>query len=604
MNSYDIEAWLDPIYKRFPEGDWRPVVGITTNYADGDATLREKYYKMVVRAGGVPMLIPPVSDAEVILNTLETLDALLLTGGGDYDPRWANEAPSSRVGTVNTERDLPELLITRLTFNRQLPMLGICRGMQTLAMALGGRLAQDIEEAFPEAAQAGKLLRHSQEEAREVATHEVEIAHGSRLFSLFGKENIRVNSFHHQAVLDGGARFSVAAKAPDGVIEAMESSEEKPIIGVQWHPEWLADDGLPLFTWLVGEAQLFADAKQIHRETLTIDSHCDTPMFFPQDINFAHRDHRILVDLHKMAEGRLDATTMVAYIPQPKPAGKTTVDNLDYRDKPKAYADKIFDKIEQIAAENHDFLALARTPDDLKANKAKGRKSIVLGIENGHALEGRLENVAHFASRGVTYVTLCHNGDNAICDSARTFDPDGGHLWGGLSPFGRQAIAEMNRQGIMVDLSHAAESSFYEALETSATPIVCSHSSCRSLCNHPRNLTDQQMKALADRGGVMQITLYNGFLVSQGKATINDAMAHLEHAISIMGTDHVGLGTDFDGDGGIIGLADASELINFTRQLLLRRYSKEDIGKIWGGNWLRVMSLVQKSKTARPESSL
>jgi microsomal dipeptidase-like Zn-dependent dipeptidase len=185
-------------------------------------------------------------------------------------------------------------------------------------------------------------------------------------------------------------------------------------------------------------------------------------------------------------------------------------------------------------------------------------------------------------------MTLCHNGDNDICDSAR-----GSQTHGGLSAFGREVVREMNRLGIMVDLSHAAESSFYDALELSETPIVCSHSSCRALCDHPRNLTDDQMRALAQKGGVMQVTLYNGFLVKDGEATIEDAMRHLEHAIDVMGIDHVGLGTDFDGDGGIRGLASSSELLNFTRQLLARGYSEADIQKLWGGNFLRVMNDVQ-----------
>ena len=164
-----------------------------------------------------------------------------------------------------------------------------------------------------------------------------------------------------------------------------------------------------------------------------------------------------------------------------------------------------------------------------------------------------------------------------------------------MSRFGEQVIREMNRLGIMVDLSHASEKSFYDALDISSTPIVCSHSSCKALCDHPRNLTDDQMRALASKGGVAQTTLYSGFLRSEGEASIMDAIAHLEHAIKIMGIDHVGIGTDFDGDGGVIGLADSSELINFTRQLLARRYSERDIQKIWGGNFLRVMSLVQKN---------
>jgi microsomal dipeptidase-like Zn-dependent dipeptidase len=200
-----------------------------------------------------------------------------------------------------------------------------------------------------------------------------------------------------------------------------------------------------------------------------------------------------------------------------------------------------------------------------------------------------LANIAHFAQRGVVYITLCHNGDNDLCDSAR-----GSSTHGGVSPFGADAIREMNRLGILVDLSHASEKSFYDALDISRVPIVCSHSSARALCDHPRNLTDDQMRALAAKGGVAQITIYNGFLRTDGAATIHDVLAHLDHAIQVMGIDHVGLGTDFDGDGGVPGLADSSELINFTRQLLARRYSAADIQKIWGGNFLRVMKLAQQ----------
>ena len=215
----------------------------------------------------------------------------------------------------------------------------------------------------------------------------------------------------------------------------------------------------------------------------------------------------------------------------------------------------------------------------------------MLGIENGIALNGDLANVKHFAQRGVVYITLCHNGDNDICDSAK-----GCNTHNGVSRFGEKVIAEMNRLGIMVDLSHAGEKSFYDALEISRTPIVCSHSSARALCDHPRNLTDEQMRQLAKRGGVAQITLYPGFLRKEGEASIIDAMNHLEHAIRIMGIEHVGLGTDFDGDGGVTGIADASEIINFTRMLLARRYNTTDIQRIMGGNFMRVMAEVQAGR--------
>ncbi|MBP5376740.1 MAG: membrane dipeptidase, partial [Bacteroidaceae bacterium] len=164
---------------------------------------------------------------------------------------------------------------------------------------------------------------------------------------------------------------------------------------------------------------------------------------------------------------------------------------------------------------------------------------------------------------------------------------------GGVSQFGAEVIREMNRVGMMVDLSHGGEKSFYDALDISAKPIVCSHSSSRALCDHPRNLTDDQMRALAAKGGVAQVTFYNGFLRQQGEASIEDAVAHLNHMVKVMGIEHVGIGTDFDGDGGVKGMASASELINFTRRLLRNRYNDEEIQMIWGGNFLRVMEEVR-----------
>ena len=580
MKNFDLNTYLAEAYSRFPEAGRRPVIGITGNYEELTCKLGRGYYQSVVAAGGIPVIIPPSADTDVIVGTLEHIDGLILSGGGDINPLWAGEEPVPQLHTINQERDLPELLITRLAYNRQIPILGICRGIQTLAVALEGKVAQDIGAAG---------IKHSQDADRSEPTHSVSVEPNSTLLNIYKEERLYVNSFHHQAVSDPGKRFRVTATSPDGIIEAIESAEFKSIMGVQWHPECLTD-GLPLFQWLVCEAADFRRAHEVHDCVLTLDTHCDTPMFFPQGIQFDHRDPRILVDLHKMTEGRQDATIMAAYLPQPK-IGETFSSKVDFDVQgPTEYADLIFDKIEEIVAKNRQYLSIARTPGDLYEDKRHGRKSIMLGIENGLALNGQLQNVQHFAQRGVVYITLCHNGDNDLCDSCR-----GCNTHGGVSRFGEQVIREMNRLGIIVDLSHAAERSFYDALDISQTPIVCSHSSCRALCDHPRNLTDDQMRKLAAKGGVMQITLYSGFLRQDGEATILDAISHLEHAISVMGIDHVGIGTDFDGDGGICGLANSSELINFTRQLLAHRYNERDIQKIWGGNFLRVMAQVQRN---------
>ena len=600
MKNFDLQAHLNEVYATFPATGRRPVIGITGNYEDLTCKLGKGYYQSVIRAGGVPVVIPPSADKEVLMNTLDHIDALILSGGGDINPLYAGEEPIPGLHGINQERDLPELLITCLAYNRQLPMLGICRGIQTLAVALGGKVCQDIgsEELRVKSEEFATAVKHSQNADRSEPTHSVTIEEDSTLFNIY-KEKLSplssflspllyVNSFHHQAVSEPGDKFRVVATAKDGIVEAIESTEFKSIIGVQWHPECM-EEGLPLFQWLVDEACAYRQAHEVHNRVLTLDTHCDTPMFFPQGIHFEQRDPRILVDLHKMTEGRQDATIMVSYLPQPK-IGETFSSKVDFDVKgPTEYADLIFDKIEEIVSANADYLALARTPGDLYENKRHGRKSIMLGIENGLALGGELKNVEHFAQRGVVYITLCHNGDNDLCDSCR-----GCNTHGGVSRFGEQVIREMNRLGLMVDLSHAGDRSFYDALDISQTPIVCSHSSCRALCDHPRNLTDDQMRRLAAKGGVMQVTLYNGFLVKDGQATVLDAIAHLEHAIHVMGVDHVGLGTDFDGDGGICGLRDSSELLQFTRQLLARRYSERDIQKIWGGNFLRVMGQVQR----------
>ncbi len=591
MKGYNVQEYLQEIHAQYPAAERQPVIGITSNFTDGDASLRDRYYQQVIKAGGTPVIVPPVADKEVLLNTLDRLDGILLSGGADYNPLWAGEEPSIHLHGINAVRDLPELLLTQLAYNRQIPMLGICRGIQTLAMALDGKVAQDIEEERKRNTTNELLphVKHSQDAAREELTHSIQIKTDSILYKLYQQETIYVNSFHHQAVAHPGKRFRVTATAADGTIEAIESKEYKSVMGVQWHPEWL-ESGLPLFQWLVQQAQEFLQAKQLHHRILTLDTHCDTPMFFPQGIHFEQRDPRILVDLHKMTEGRQDAVIMAAYLPQPK-IGQFFSQLVPFDVKgPTEYADLIFDKIEQIVSANRDYLSIARTPADLYEDKRKGRKSIMLGIENGLALSHDLSNVAYFARRGVVYITLCHNGDNDICDSAK-----GCNTHNGVSAFGEKVIQAMNQQGIMVDLSHANEKSFYDALQISKTPIVCSHSSCRALCDHPRNLTDDQLRALAANGGVAQITLYAGFLRKEGEATIIDAIEHLEHAISIMGIDHVGLGTDFDGDGGVKGLADSSEMIQFTLQLMRRRYSERDIEKIWGGNWLRVMATVQHS---------
>lgn len=565
----------------------RPIIGITGNFGAKGCELAQAYYESVRQAGGVPVVLPPYDDDAALCQTLDKVDGILLSGGGDINPLLLGEEPVPGLHGICPQRDEMELLLVREAYNRQIPLLGICRGIQVLVAALGGTLYQDLNTQYSEA----PLVKHDQDLDRAYASHSVKLEAGSTLSSLFpeaAEKTLSVNSFHHQAVRTPGPLLRIAAKATDGVIEAVESNEFKSIIGVQWHPECFITRGdrcmMPLFNWLVSEASSFAEAKRIHNRIITLDSHCDTPMFFSEGFTaqmFAKRTDKVLVDLPKMREGFLDASIMVAYLKQ----GERDAESLLAAT---AKANRILTQIEEMVAANCTEVDIAYKPSDIARLKHAGKKAIMLGIENGYAIGKDLSLLEHFAKRGIVYMTLCHNGDNDICDSAK-----GNAEHGGLSPFGEKVVQEMNRLGIMVDMSHAAESSFYDALEVSMKPIVCSHSSARALCDHPRNLTDDQMRALARKGGVAQVTMYNGFLRTDGKATIIDAVEHLNHMVNIMGIEHVGIGTDFDGDGGVLGMANASEVINFTRRLLRERYSEEQIQMIWGGNFLRVMEHIK-----------
>ena len=579
MRTFDIEEEYAKLHSSFPIYKHRPIIGITGNYDSGKCTLLEGYYRSVLEAGGTPLIVPSFDDTDAMVSVLDNVDALILSGGGDINPLYLGEEPIPELSSINPARDWQELMLVRLAANRQIPILGICRGIQVMTAALGGKLYQDIYR------QAGATLKHSQDTDRHIATHSVRIASSSKLAKIFGSTNLHVNSFHHQAVQEAAPGFAVTAVSPDGLIEAVESTQCKSMIGVQWHPECMILGGdrsmMPLFEWVVGEARSFAQAREWHRQALSLDTHCDTPMKFDQKIRFDKRDPRILVDLHKMTEGHLDATIMVAYLRQME-RDKASLDAAF------AKADRLLNEIEEMVAHSAESVGIAYTPDDLYRLKREGRRALMLGIENGYAIGDDPTRIEYFRRRGVVYMTLCHNVDNDLCDSAR-----GNAEHGGLSALGRKVISEMNRVGMMVDLSHAAESSFYQAIEASSTPIVCSHSSARALCDHPRNLTDDQLRALAASGGVVQTCLYDGFLRKEGGATIDDAIRHIRHMVDVAGIDHVGIGTDFDGDGGIIGCADASEVINLTRRLQAEGFSDPDIEKLWGGNFLRVMRLVQ-----------
>ncbi len=575
-----------------------PVIGISGNFREGDCTLAQGYYMSVLEAGGTPVVIPSYDNEKALVSILDTLDGLVLSGGADIDPDYLGEEPLDCI-SVNPRRDAQELMLVRLAVERQIPILGICRGIQMLTAALGGKLYQDIKT------QHGRpCIEHSQTIARGLPSHDVKIEKDSLLHSLMGTETLAVNSFHHQAVKEVPQGFRVTAMSEDGIIEGMESTTFRPILGVQWHPECFILEAdrtmMPIFNWLTEQAALFKRAKELHSKTIILDSHCDSPMFFDKGAHFYQKNPGVeveyeyvgepspdgsptfrynpLVDLHKMTAGCLDASFMVAYLHQYERDAdslKTAV----------AKAGRLLSLIDERIGECVGYAAIAATPDELWQNKFKGIKSVVKGIENGYAVGLDIDNVDRFRSRGVAYMTLCHNGDNDICDSHK-----GNHEHNGLSDFGREVVARMNSVGMMVDLSHASEKSFWDALECSTKPIICSHSSSRALCDHTRNLTDEQMRALASSGGVAQVCLYSGFLKKGGNATIDDAVRHIMHMIDVMGVDHVGIGSDFDGGGGLPGLEDASWFVTLTERLMAEGLSDDDLSLVWGRNFLSVWS--------------
>lgn len=589
----------------------KPIIGITGNYDAPNSLLAEAYYKSVLRAGGLPLIIPPfrIGEETQVEEYLDRIDAIIFSGGADINPVLLGEQPVPQLHGINNERDAQELFLMRSAYERQIPILGICRGIQVIAAALGGTVYQDIYSQHPNGA---SLYKHSQDASRDTRSHTVNIVENTILYNVYKKMEIGVNSFHHQAVASVPEGFCISATSSDGVIEAIESTEQKSVLGVQWHPESFdyqlrppyGSEEKDVFNWIVDEAKSYAAAREVHRRVITLDSHCDTPtriirnhcdqffditmekylQHYPAESSikafvsdFYQNNPQLQIDFEKMDKGMLDAVFMVAYLRQ------GARDEASLKDATQR-ADYILSLVEAITEAHPEKIGLARTPDDIEVNKQLGRHSLILGIENGYAIGKDLSRVEYFKNRGVSYMTLCHNGDNDICDSNK-----GEAEHGGVSAFGEQVIREMNRTGMLIDLSHAADSTFYDTLRISTSPVVCTHSSSRALCGHRRNLTDEMMRDLARHGGVAQVTIYGGFLCdNESEATVRDIVRHLDHMVEVMGIDHVGIGTDFDGGGGVPGCNNAFELFNFTRLLLSRRYSPSDLRLLWGENFLRV----------------
>ncbi len=328
------------------------------------------------------------------------------------------------------------------------------------------------------------------------------------------------------------------------------------------------------------------DAATLHARLLTLDSHIDIPWPNPPD-PFGPTNRR--VDIVKMHAGGLRAGCFAAYIPQGPRTPESWADA-------KARALAMLDAIAGMGRTAGGLGArVATTAADIRAAHQDGVIAIIPVVENGHAIGEDLTVLAEFRARGVRYMTLTHNGHNALADSSnvRADLGDGPALHGGLSPFGRDAIAEMNRLGILVDVSHASKDTMLQATVVSRTPVVATHSCMHALCPVPRNLDDAQLDALRDTGGLVQITAVSGFVRAKAKpeqVTVSDYMDHLDYAVRRCGIDHVGISSDFDGGGQLADWNDASQSGNLTAELVRRGYDEASIAALWGGNFLRLLA--------------
>jgi len=377
-----------------------------------------------------------------------------------------------------------------------------------------------------------------------------------------------------------------------------------------------------------GEEQISRKAERMHDDILSVDTHCDTPMrYFRGGFDPGVRNDKGCVDFPRMKEGRLDAEFFAIFIGQ----GPRTPEAYE-REHGRTLA--IFDSVRASVARNQGIAGIALDPDDALRLKAEGKVAIFMGIENGYPVGTDISKISQYYDLGARYITLCHSSNNDICDSS---SDKGGPEHNGLSAFGEEVVREMNRVGIIVDVSHISDESFYDVLAITKAPVIASHSSCRALCESPRNLNDDMLQALKKNGGVIQICILSDYLrqpvpnpeydakvrelrdkwrnigqelteeqqeqrweeLSKLRseyvrlATIEDAVNHIQHVIDVIGIDYVGIGSDFDGGGSIEGCTDVSMMKNITKEMIRRGYSRDDIAKIWGGNFMRVMREVQ-----------
>jgi membrane dipeptidase len=375
------------------------------------------------------------------------------------------------------------------------------------------------------------------------------------------------------------------------------------------------------------EEKIDRKADRLHHDILTIDTHSDTPMRLMRGgFDPGIRNDNGCVDFPRMKEGGLDAEFFAIFIAQ----GPRTPEAFETENQNTLAT---FDSIRAVVSRNSGMAGVALTGDDARKLKAEGKSAVFIGIENGYPVGTDISRIKQYYDLGARYITLCHSSNNDICDSSTD---QSGPEFGGLSAFGEEVVREMNNTGMLIDVSHASDESFYDVIELSKAPVIASHSSCRALCESPRNLNDDMLLALKKNGGVIQICLLSEYLKQPEpnpefdamvqelrdkwdqmgelteeqreqrwqefsdlkdqyvkRATVVDAVNHIQHVVDVIGIDYVGIGSDFDGGGGIDGCSDVSGMKNITRELLRRGYSRDDITKIWGGNFMRVMAEAQ-----------
>ena len=339
---------------------------------------------------------------------------------------------------------------------------------------------------------------------------------------------------------------------------------------------------------------LLKKAKIIHKNIITLDTHCDIDVKnFTESVNYSNNIDT-QCNIPKMEIGGLDVAWFIVY------TGQGELNTKGYE---KAYENAIskFDAIHNLVnTYSSDKIGLALNSNDVRKIHSSGKKVAMIGIENGYPIGLDITNVEKFYNRGARYMSLSHNGHSQLCDS-NTGEEDGVYLHNGLSDLGVEVIKEMNRIGMMIDISHPSKEAIRQMIKISKAPVIASHSSARKLCNHSRNLDDEQLGWIKENGGVVQTVAFKSYLNSEkskpnskNKVDVSDFVDHIDYLVGLIGINHVGISSDFDGGGGIDGWEDASETFNVTLELVKRGYSEVEIEKIWSGNLLRVLDEVSQ----------